>query len=486
MPLTRLDRYEITGTLGLGAMGIVYKAYDPLIERTVAIKTVGWAGLTHDETDEFVQRFFREAKSAGRLNHPNIVTIHDIGRSDDLAFITMEFLGDHSLRDILDSGVQLPPSRIAEIGAEIADGLAFAHASGIVHRDIKPANIMVLDNGTVKITDFGVAHFPGSSAIVDGMGFGSPKYLSPEQLAGKKADSRSDIFSLGAVLYEMLTGKPPFTGDNLVAVANPELTSSAPLLPSSHNHDLPACFDRIVATALEKDPARRYQDAADMATDLRNCRSVFELIQEEEFVVDNELPVSDNEPPARTTPVAVDTGRADEEGVPIGAVAPPKKRLLGWRYSMELVVLGVLVGIVLLPPAVPPPPVEGSHLPAASGPPVASGSEAQDPGRPAATEPPTRPADSHTAPVAAETKAEEAKSTKPASTRKPATQASEQKADSGAAGTWKTALHADLAACERKSFLPRIYCTEKARWKHCPGHWGSVEECPLGNNAREP
>ncbi len=483
MPLTRLGRYEITGTLGLGAMGIVYKAHDPLIERTVAIKTVGWAGLTREETDEFVQRFFQEARSAGRLNHPNIVTIHDTGRSDDLAFITMEFLDGRSLREILDAGAVLPLSRIAEIGAEIADGLAFAHASGVVHRDVKPANIMVLDNGTVKITDFGVAHLPGASAMVDGAALGSPGHMAPERIAGKKADGRSDIFSLGAILYEMLTGQPPFTGDNPAAVLKQVLTSSVPPLPSSHNPDLPGCFDRIVARALDKDPDQRYQDAAEMATDLRSCGSVSELLLQEE-IPDSELLVIDDEPPAVAKPVVAKS--ADDEAEPIGAVAPPKKRLLGLRYNIELVVLGVLVGILLLPPAPPTPPAEAATLPAAPSPPSSSEGAAQGPVIPVATDPPARVADSRMAPAAAERKAEEGKVVKSASPQKPAAQATEQKADPAAAGTWKAALHADLAACERKSFVPRIYCQEKARWKYCPGHWGSVEECPLGNNAKEP
>jgi len=473
MPLTRLGRYEITGTLGLGAMGIVYKAHDPLIERTVAIKTVGWAGLTREETDEFVQRFFQEAKSAGRLNHPNIVTIYDTGRSDDLAFITMEFLDGRSLREILDSGVVLPLSRIAEIAAGIADGLAFAHASGVVHRDIKPANIMVLDNGTAKITDFGVAHLAG----------GSPSYMAPEQIAGKKADGRSDIFSLGAILYEMLTGHPPFTGDNPAAVLKQVLTSGAPPLASSHNPDLPGCFDRIVARALDKNPEQRYQDAAEMATDLRNCGSISELLLQEE-IPDSELLVADIEPPAVTKPVV--SKSADDDSEPIGAVAPPKKRWLGFRYNIELVVLGVLVGILLLPPAPPTPPTEAATLPAAPLPPSSGESAAQGPGMPLASDPPAKAADSQMPPASAERKAEEVKVTKTASPQKPAAQAIEQKAEPAAASTWKAALHADLAACERKSFVPRIYCQEKARWKHCPGHWGSVEECPLGNNAREP
>ena len=183
MPPDLLGRYEITGELGRGAMGVVYKARDPLIDRTVAIKTVG-LDLSADEAAAFEQRFFREAKSAGRLNHPNIVTIHDVGRSNGSAYIAMEFLQGRSLREILDSGVVLPPERIADIVAQVADGLAFAHENGVVHRDIKPANIMVLDNGGVKITDFGIALLPTGARTVVGTVFGSPKYMSPERIAG--------------------------------------------------------------------------------------------------------------------------------------------------------------------------------------------------------------------------------------------------------------------------------------------------------------
>ena len=175
MSLTQLGRYQILETLGRGAMGIVYKAHDPLIERTVAIKTVGYAGLTPAEADEFKKRFFVEAKSAGRLNHPNIVTIHDVGYDDDVAYIAMEFIAGRSLREVIDSGVVLPPQRIAEIVGAVANALAFAHEQGIVHRDIKPANIMVLDNGHIKITDFGIALLPNGSLTMAGTALGSPK-----------------------------------------------------------------------------------------------------------------------------------------------------------------------------------------------------------------------------------------------------------------------------------------------------------------------
>lgn len=269
MSFAQLGRYELLSTLGRGAMGIVYEARDPLIERTLAIKTISCAGLSAAESEAFEQRFYREAKSAGKLNHPNIVTIHDIGRSGEQAYIAMEFLAGRSLRDILDSGAVLSHAWLADIAAQIAEGLAFAHAHEVVHRDIKPANIMVLKNGTAKIMDFGVAQLPTGSLTVAGTAFGSPKYMSPEQVTGQTVDGRSDIFSLGVLLYEMLTGRPPFAGDNLNATLY-QVLNAEPLPPSQHNPNIPEAFDEIVARALKKEPAARYQDAAAMAGDLRD------------------------------------------------------------------------------------------------------------------------------------------------------------------------------------------------------------------------
>lgn len=279
MAIEQLGRFKVTGILGKGAMGSVYRAYDPVIDREVAIKTVACAGLSQQETEAFEQRFYREARSAGRLNHPNIVTIHDVGRDDGLAYIAMELLTGQTLREVIDSGVVLPPDRCAEIAAEIADGLAFAHAKEVVHRDIKPANIMVLDSGAIRIADFGVAQIPSSSTTVDGKAFGSPKYMSPEQVLGEKVDGRSDIFSLGVVLYEMLTGRPPFDGEELTAVLY-QVLNGAPPLPSTFHPGLPRAFDRLVAKAMAKDPAKRYQNAADMAQDLRKCRHLFRQLPE--------------------------------------------------------------------------------------------------------------------------------------------------------------------------------------------------------------
>lgn len=264
----KIGRYEILSTLGQGAMGVVYRATDPLLERTVAIKTISLE-LSKDEFEEFERRFYREASSAGRLNHPNIVTIHDVGNNDDIAYMAMEFLQGEELRDILDAGGPMTPDRIAEIASQVADGLAFAHEHGVVHRDIKPSNIMILKNGAVKITDFGIALIPSSSRTMAGMILGSPKYMSPEQVVGQDVDGRSDIFSLGVVLYEMLTGKPPFSGDNISAIMF-RILNEMPTAPATLKPELPEAFNYIIAKALAKHPDERYQSAGEMAEDLRH------------------------------------------------------------------------------------------------------------------------------------------------------------------------------------------------------------------------
>jgi eukaryotic-like serine/threonine-protein kinase len=271
MSLDSLGRYEILEELGRGAMGVVYKARDPLIDRTVAIKTVD-LDTSSDRTEAFERRFYREAKSAGQLNHLNIVTIHDVGRSGGGAYIAMEFLEGKSLREIIDSGVVLSPEQIAEIVAQVADGLACAHKNHVIHRDIKPANIMLLDSGTVKITDFGIALLSKGSLTL-GSVFGSPKYISPEQVVGQQADARSDIFSLGAVLYELLTGSPAFTASDLDAVLC-QVINEMPAAPSTRNRNIAAGFDRITARAMAKHPDDRYPSAQEMAEDLRNFQSL--------------------------------------------------------------------------------------------------------------------------------------------------------------------------------------------------------------------
>ncbi|GAB4117220.1 MAG: hypothetical protein Fur0026_05260 [Sideroxydans sp.] len=269
--ISQLGRYEIIGELGQGAMGVVYKARDPLIDREVAIKTINLS-LAMEERDEYEARFYQEAKAAGRLSHPNIVTIYDVGRSEDIAYIAMEYLQGRELRDILNETPVLPVNEVIDIVVQTALGLAYAHEHDIVHRDVKPSNVMVVRDGHVKITDFGIARMASAAVRTQtGMVLGSPKYMSPEQVMGKVTDRRSDIFSLGVVLYEMLTGKVPFIGENVNAIMYQTL-NTIPVPPSSVNPAVPEMLDYIIAKALAKDLEARYQNAHDLADDLKVCR----------------------------------------------------------------------------------------------------------------------------------------------------------------------------------------------------------------------
>lgn len=268
----KLGRYEILSELGRGAMGVVYKAIDPLIGRTVAIKTIKF-DLSTDDSASFEERFYREAKSAGRLNHPNIVTIYDVGKSDNIAYIAMEFLEGQLLKEILDVHTALSIDKIVDIAVQIADGLAYAHKNGIVHRDIKPANIMLVHGDRVKITDFGIARMSTSSGTLAGTVMGSPRYMAPEQVVGKAVDGRSDLFALGVVLYELLTGESPFDGDNINTTMY-RIVNEVPSPPRTLNPRIPEVFDYIVTKSLAKQPEDRYQSAKELATDLKNYKNI--------------------------------------------------------------------------------------------------------------------------------------------------------------------------------------------------------------------
>ena len=269
--INQLGRYNIIGELGQGAMGTVYKAVDPLIDRVVAIKTINLS-LALDEKDEYESRFYQEAKAAGRLSHPNIVTIYDVGKSDEIAYIAMEFLQGRELRSVLNDGKRMTVEEVINVVAQVAQGLAYAHEHGIVHRDVKPSNIMIVRDGHVKITDFGIARMASAAVRTQtGMVLGSPKYMSPEQVVGKLTDQRSDIFSLGVMLYEMLTGQAPFAGENINAIMYQTL-NSVPPPPSTLSPAVPEMLNFIVAKALAKKLEHRYQDAKEFATDLYACR----------------------------------------------------------------------------------------------------------------------------------------------------------------------------------------------------------------------
>jgi serine/threonine-protein kinase len=266
-----LGRYEIVGELGKGAMGIVYKGVDPKIHREVAIKTIRFEqDFAPDEIEDVKKRFFREAETAGRLTHPQIVTVFDVGEDWDLSYIAMELLEGEDLTAHTKKGNLLPIRRSTEIVAQVCDALDYAHAQGIIHRDIKPANIMVLKNGQVKVTDFGIARITSGSRTQTAAGIvlGTPSYMSPEQVSGKKVDGRSDVFSLGVVFYELLTGEKPFESEAVVSLLHAIATEPHPPV-KSHNPKVPEFLGKVINKALAKQPDNRFQRAGDMARFLR-------------------------------------------------------------------------------------------------------------------------------------------------------------------------------------------------------------------------
>jgi len=308
--VSQLGRYEVLGELGQGAMGVVYKARDPLIDRVVAIKTIN-LGLAMDEKEEYEGRFYQEAKAAGRLNHPNIVTIYDVGKSGDVAYIAMEFLEGRELRDILKEGALLPVEQVLSIVAQVALGLSYAHDHDIIHRDVKPSNIMVISDGHVKITDFGIARMASSTVRTQtGMVLGSPKYMSPEQVMGKALDQRSDVFSLGVMLYEMLTGKAPFDGENVNAIMYQTLNAITPP-PSTQNPLVPEMVNFIVAKALAKAVEDRYQNAKEFAVDLRTCCDT--LPRSSQLIDISKAPIGDGKKLSDTIEMAGRIGTGAEE-----------------------------------------------------------------------------------------------------------------------------------------------------------------------------
>jgi serine/threonine protein kinase len=271
-PFTHLGRYKLLRELGRGAMGVVFLAEDDSLQRQVAIKTLLVPGREGVEGEHREARFRQEAKAAGGLNHPNVITIHDLGREGEWLYIAMELLEGVELRDRMLQG-PIALEEALHIAAQVASGLAAAHARGIVHRDVKPGNIMLLAGGHVKIMDFGIARMQTSDVrTVSGTMMGSPKYMSPEQVGGHSIDHRSDIFSLGSVLYEMVVGAPAFAGSNLGQLLT-AILHTTPMPASQARPGVPASVEIVIARAMQKNPQQRYQDAAEMAQDLVQCRN---------------------------------------------------------------------------------------------------------------------------------------------------------------------------------------------------------------------
>ncbi len=282
--ITHLGRYEIVGELGRGSMGKVYKARDPLIGRFVAIKVADLSGLSSKEIEEYEARFFQEAQAAGGLNHNHIFTIYDMGKSGDMLYIAMEILQGRELGELI--GKQgMVVEDVLNISIQVSNALGFAHKHGVVHHDVKPENIMVLDNKLAKLADFGIAQIPNSKVKAQSNKImGSPSYMSPEQIQFKPTDSRSDIFSFGVVMYQMLTGKLPFMGDNIMALMR-QISDITPPSPSSLNHKVSDLLDAIVSKCMAKNPSARYQTAYELEDALRACMEMVRGLSESHKVI---------------------------------------------------------------------------------------------------------------------------------------------------------------------------------------------------------
>jgi serine/threonine protein kinase len=268
--MKNIGKYKITSILGKGAMGIVYKALDPDINREVAIKTIRFDLVSEeDDREEMMQRFMREAQAAGKLTHSNIITIYDVGREKDMTYIVMQYIEGQSLQKVVSSGEKISTQEVIQLMDQLCKALDYAHDNGIVHRDIKPANILLDKEGKPFIVDFGVARLETSTLTEAGTTLGTPSYMSPEQVMGKKVDRRSDIFSLGSILYELLTGKRAFHAQSITTVIY-KIINEEPVALTEVKKGLPGGFEQIVCKALAKDPKDRYQTCAELATDLHN------------------------------------------------------------------------------------------------------------------------------------------------------------------------------------------------------------------------
>jgi serine/threonine-protein kinase len=277
---SKVGRYEILEELGKGSMGLVYKALDPKINRTVAIKTIRFSDeFEEDVIQDIKERFFREAEIAGQLSHPSIVTIYDVGEDRDLTYMTMEFLEGQDFENYISKGNLLPFTQVLDAISKVAYALDFAHKADVIHRDIKPANIMLLKNAQIKVTDFGIAKALSSSRTKTGVILGTPNYMSPEQIMGQKIDHRSDIFSLGVLFFQMITGELPFHGENLSSLLY-QITQVKQPSVRNYNRKIPKACEQIIDKAMEKNPDHRFAGAGDMAKVIRILASKIDEVMQ--------------------------------------------------------------------------------------------------------------------------------------------------------------------------------------------------------------
>jgi len=269
--MQNLGRYEIIEKIGAGAMGAVYRARDPMMDREVAIKTILAQALDGPEAAEFRERFFREAKAAGRLTHPGIVTVYDVAEHEGTPFLVMEYIVGRTLHSMLTEGERMDMRLICDLGVQLTEALNYAHENGVIHRDIKPANILVTKEKRTKIADFGIAKLAEVQATTTGHFLGTPTFMAPEQFTGAQLDGRADLFAVGVVLYWMATGDKPFTGETVVSIQY-KIVHTAPIEPRKLNPAISRDFEALLLKSLQKDPAERYQSGEEFAKDLRSLR----------------------------------------------------------------------------------------------------------------------------------------------------------------------------------------------------------------------
>jgi serine/threonine-protein kinase len=326
-PAQFMGRYELFEELGRGAMGAVYRGRDPAIDRPVAVKTIRMDRFAPGEEEGYKKRFFREAQAAGKLSHPGIVTVYDVGVDDAVRtpYIVMEYIEGRTLESVLtESAASMTMEARLEILRQVAEALDYAHARGIVHRDIKPANILVTPEGRAKITDFGVARLRQTQMSTHGEFVGTPSYMSPEQVRGQRVDGRADIFSLGIISYRVLTGQPPFTGDLAELVA--QVASKEPPPPTRLNPSLEPAFDRVVGRALAKDTQKRYQRGREMAADIEDLLEG----REPRSFADRSAPATVEQPVEQTLRLADGTMQLPAPGE-VSALGMPGTRTISRR-----------------------------------------------------------------------------------------------------------------------------------------------------------
>ena len=342
-----LGRYQILAELGRGAMGVVYKAIDPRINRVVAIKTVSLAGQPPDEQRGYCERFFREAEAAGRLSHPGVVTIFDVGEEPEThaPYIVMEYVSGQSLDKMLSRHTgRLPVGAALQLTQEVAEALDWAHGQGVVHRDLKPANILVTEEGHAKIADFGVAKLNSAHLTLPGLVLGTPAYMSPEQLNDEPVDGRSDLFSLGAILYTAVTGYRPFQGSSAITVCF-KVINRDPVPATAFDSELPPGLDYIIARAMAKDPAQRYQRGLEMALDIQDLQERREPSTKAKHIRSTPGETTDHHGVAAKPTLITAAGRiVGEAGRGLLRYGTPKKPYVGIAFRIVLLLLAIGVG----------------------------------------------------------------------------------------------------------------------------------------------